>query len=122
MMLYDDVCIAGNGPSGISLSYMLSGYWPYYSGDTHSNEYLHMRLQDGGGKSLIQQVKCTLNMSRVTEKIHNLSIRALCGIVIYRLYRYFCSIIHIVSFILVTRYSNDTFMLKFKVFCLLKFP
>jgi thioredoxin reductase len=52
---YTDVVVIGNGPSGITLSYMLSGYWPYYTGAPHTNEYLQLRLEDGGGKSLIEQ-------------------------------------------------------------------
>ncbi len=51
----------------------------------------------------------------------NILYRALYRIVIYQLYRYFGCMIHMVSFILVTRY-NDTFLLKFRVFWWLKFP
>lgn len=39
--------IAGNGPSGISLSYMLAGNWPYWSPDKiqrHPDELLRARL------------------------------------------------------------------------------
>ena len=40
-----DVVVIGNGPSAISLSYMLAGNWPYYSSDKqHPNQYLHNRL------------------------------------------------------------------------------
>lgn len=37
--------LAGNGPSGITLSFLLSGHWPYYSGAPLSDEYLQMRLE-----------------------------------------------------------------------------
>lgn len=45
--LYKDVVIIGNGPSGISLSYMLAGNWPYWSPDqiqSHPDELLRARL------------------------------------------------------------------------------
>ena len=29
-----DKYFLGNGPSGIALSYFLSGYWPYYKGES----------------------------------------------------------------------------------------
>lgn len=36
---------AGNGPSGICLSYMLAGNWPYYTGEPHpGDEMLTARL------------------------------------------------------------------------------
>lgn len=52
---YTDVVVIGNGPSGISLSYMLSGHWPYYMGESNPNEYLHLRLMDGEGLSVVEQ-------------------------------------------------------------------
>ncbi|XP_033327099.2 oxidative stress-induced growth inhibitor 1 isoform X2 [Megalopta genalis] len=43
--LYKDVVIIGNGPSGICLSYMLAGNWPYYTGEPHpGDEMLTARL------------------------------------------------------------------------------
>ncbi|XP_055594093.1 oxidative stress-induced growth inhibitor 2-like [Uranotaenia lowii] len=42
-----DVVIIGNGPSGISLSYMLAGNWPYWSPEKiqkHPDELLRARL------------------------------------------------------------------------------
>ncbi|XP_065086342.1 oxidative stress-induced growth inhibitor 1-like [Ochlerotatus camptorhynchus] len=45
--IYKDVVIIGNGPSGISLSYMLAGNWPYWSPDKiqrHPDELLRARL------------------------------------------------------------------------------
>lgn len=49
----------GNGPSGISLSYMLSGHWPYWipeKTDKHPDELLRARLRHADGtKSLVEQ-------------------------------------------------------------------
>lgn len=45
--IYKDVVIIGNGPSGISLSYMLAGNWPYWSPaqiQNHPDELLRARL------------------------------------------------------------------------------
>ena len=43
--VYKDVVIIGNGPSGICLSYMLAGNWPYYTGEPHpGDEMLTARL------------------------------------------------------------------------------
>lgn len=56
--LYKDVVIVGNGPSGISLSYMLAGNWPYWSPDKiqkHPDELLRARLNYyDANKSLIE--------------------------------------------------------------------
>jgi len=49
----------GNGPSGICLSYMLSGNWPYIRAAAHPDEMLKARLQDIDlTKSLLLQVGC----------------------------------------------------------------
>ncbi|CAF1219762.1 unnamed protein product [Didymodactylos carnosus] len=40
-----DVVIIGNGPSAITLSYILSGNWPYWNGCAMSNEYLNIKLE-----------------------------------------------------------------------------
>lgn len=54
----------GNGPSGISLSFMLSGHWPYWIPDTikgHPDELLRARLQfSNNNKSLVLQDLITL--------------------------------------------------------------
>lgn len=45
--IFKEVVIIGNGPSGISLSYMLAGNWPYWSPDKiqrHPDELLRARL------------------------------------------------------------------------------
>ena len=44
----------GNGPSGISLSLLLSGHWPHYTGAA-SDEFLHARLMDQAHLSLVEQ-------------------------------------------------------------------
>lgn len=53
-----EVVIIGNGPSAITLSFMLSGHWPYYDSSTpHPNPDLHQRLmRETGGcrKSLME--------------------------------------------------------------------
>lgn len=44
--VYKDVVVIGNGPSGICLSYMLAGNWPYYNGNPHpGDDMLTARLQ-----------------------------------------------------------------------------
>ncbi|CAO1442984.1 unnamed protein product [Diamesa tonsa] len=56
---YIEVVIIGNGPSGISLSYMLSGNWPYWKSELiklHPDEMLRARLNHSDvNKSLIEQ-------------------------------------------------------------------
>ncbi|KAM4689444.1 oxidative stress-induced growth inhibitor 2 [Discoglossus pictus] len=50
------VVIIGNGPSGICLSYMLSGYRPYLSPDAvHPNTILHNKLEEGRHLSIPEQ-------------------------------------------------------------------
>ncbi|CAF3629224.1 unnamed protein product, partial [Didymodactylos carnosus] len=43
--LRKEVVIIGNGPSAITLSYILSGNWPYWNGCPVSNEYLNIKLE-----------------------------------------------------------------------------
>jgi len=49
-----DFVVIGNGPSGICLSYMLSGNWPYYTWNS-DEEMLHARLMEEPEASLVQQ-------------------------------------------------------------------
>ncbi|XP_077386443.1 oxidative stress induced growth inhibitor 1 [Festucalex cinctus] len=50
------VVVIGNGPSGICLSYLLSGYTPYLSpGASHPNPLLHSKLAEQPGRSLLEQ-------------------------------------------------------------------
>lgn len=45
----------GNGPSGISLSYMLAGNLPYVVSNAHPDEMFAARLEPAVGKCLIHQ-------------------------------------------------------------------
>uniref|UniRef100_A0A9L0J988 Oxidative stress induced growth inhibitor family member 2 n=1 Tax=Equus asinus TaxID=9793 RepID=A0A9L0J988_EQUAS len=48
--------ISGNGPSGICLSYMLSGYRPYLSSEAiHPNTILHSKLEEARHLSIVDQ-------------------------------------------------------------------
>ncbi|MGH0186488.1 UNVERIFIED_CONTAM: hypothetical protein FKN15_021736 [Acipenser sinensis] len=50
------VCVLGNGPSGICLSYLLSGYTPYLApGATHPNPLLLRKLEERPDVSLLEQ-------------------------------------------------------------------
>uniref|UniRef100_A0A5F9DVB1 Oxidative stress induced growth inhibitor family member 2 n=2 Tax=Oryctolagus cuniculus TaxID=9986 RepID=A0A5F9DVB1_RABIT len=50
------VVIIGNGPSGICLSYMLSGYRPYLSSEAmHPNAILHSKLEEARHLSIVDQ-------------------------------------------------------------------
>ena len=52
---------SGNGPSGICLSYMLSGNWPYYNGDHIPDPLLSDRVEYCGTEvSLVEQVHTIL--------------------------------------------------------------
>lgn len=53
---HTDVIVIGNGPSGICLSYLLSGNWPYYTGAPHPSEILNPKLASiNPEKSFIEQ-------------------------------------------------------------------
>nr|XP_005299427.1 oxidative stress-induced growth inhibitor 2 [Chrysemys picta bellii] len=50
------IVIIGNGPSGICLSYMLSGYRPYLSPEAvHPNPILHSKLEEARHLSIVDQ-------------------------------------------------------------------
>lgn len=54
--VYKEVVVIGNGPAGLSLSYMLAGNWPYYNGKKHPDEMLTARLRSTySTKSLVEQ-------------------------------------------------------------------
>uniref|UniRef100_T1J4X7 FAD/NAD(P)-binding domain-containing protein n=1 Tax=Strigamia maritima TaxID=126957 RepID=T1J4X7_STRMM len=53
--IFKEVVVIGNGPSAISVSYILSGHWPYYKGNGHSVEFLHYRLMEQKEVSLVEQ-------------------------------------------------------------------
>lgn len=48
--------ILGNGPSAITLSYMLAGNWPYYNDLPHPIDFLQNRLEENKEYSLLEQV------------------------------------------------------------------
>ncbi|KAK4886042.1 hypothetical protein RN001_002313 [Aquatica leii] len=54
-VIYKDVVVIGNGPSGLSLSYMLSGNTPYLISNSHPDELLSARLNNINNSNLIQQ-------------------------------------------------------------------
>ncbi|GBL84726.1 Oxidative stress-induced growth inhibitor 1 [Araneus ventricosus] len=58
--VFKDAVVIGNGPSGVTLSYILSGNWPYYNGLPHPVEFLQYRLQNND-KSIIQQDLASLS-------------------------------------------------------------
>ncbi|MBN3320466.1 OSGI2 inhibitor, partial [Atractosteus spatula] len=50
------MCVTGNGPSGICLSYLLSGYTPYLApGGMHPNPFLLRKLEERPELSLLDQ-------------------------------------------------------------------
>ena len=50
---YIDIFL-GNGPSAITLSYILAGNTPFYSGNTN-DEFLHLRLTENADEPLVLQ-------------------------------------------------------------------
>lgn len=60
--------IAGNGPSGLGLSYMLAGHWPYYNGQPHPDDMLTARLHSApAGRSVLHQDLKFLSQVRVAS-------------------------------------------------------
>ncbi|TFK10896.1 glucose-induced degradation protein 4-like protein [Platysternon megacephalum] len=56
LLLTVPIVIIGNGPSGICLSYMLSGYRPYLSPEAvHPNPILHSKLEEARHLSIVDQ-------------------------------------------------------------------
>ncbi|XP_054721626.1 oxidative stress-induced growth inhibitor 1-like [Uloborus diversus] len=58
---FKNAVVIGNGPSGITLSYMLAGNWPYYNGLPHPIDFVQYRLQENREKSLLEQDLCYLS-------------------------------------------------------------
>ncbi|XP_066290922.1 oxidative stress-induced growth inhibitor 1-like isoform X2 [Branchiostoma lanceolatum] len=54
-VLHTDVVVIGNGPSGICLSYLLSGNWPYVNNHPHPNHILERKLRENPECSILQQ-------------------------------------------------------------------
>ncbi|KAH0815443.1 hypothetical protein GEV33_007348 [Tenebrio molitor] len=54
-VVYKEVVIIGNGPSGIALSFMLSGNLPFLISDSHPDDMLSMRLRSGINQCLVNQ-------------------------------------------------------------------
>ncbi|KAF2905005.1 hypothetical protein ILUMI_01173 [Ignelater luminosus] len=54
-VIHKDVVVIGNGPSGLALSYMLSGHIPYLISNTHPDEFLSARLSMATNESLVHQ-------------------------------------------------------------------
>ncbi|XP_041453968.1 oxidative stress-induced growth inhibitor 1-like [Lytechinus variegatus] len=67
---YTPVLVIGNGPSGICLSYILSGNWPYFTGEPHPNPILQLKLEGNEHQSILE---CELdNLSEGLEgRSHN---------------------------------------------------
>ncbi|XP_071488347.1 oxidative stress-induced growth inhibitor 1-like [Diadema antillarum] len=51
---YTPVLIIGNGPSGICLSYLLSGNRPYFTGQPHPNPLLQLKLEGKTDQSILE--------------------------------------------------------------------
>ena len=60
------LCASGNGPSGICLSLLLSGYWPYFSG-SHPNPVLQQKLNEDRASSLLEQVRSPFTVVIMSE-------------------------------------------------------
>lgn len=75
-----NVCLLlGNGPSGICLSYLLSGYTPYVKeGAVHPNPLLQRKLEEFPGVPITEQVCVLLYMKLCSHMI--IAISATCSI------------------------------------------
>lgn len=54
-IVYKDVVVIGNGPSGLALSYMLSGNIPHLISNAHPDEFLSARLSAVRTQSLVHE-------------------------------------------------------------------
>ena len=64
----------GNGPSAITLSYILSGHIPYWNGCPVSNDYLNVKLEQYvKDTSLLEQVSL-MQRSLRNERISTIKI------------------------------------------------
>ncbi|KOX72177.1 Oxidative stress-induced growth inhibitor 1 [Melipona quadrifasciata] len=67
-VVFKDVVIIGNGPSGICLSFMLAGNWPYYTGEPHpADEMLTARLHSSI-RSGTDEEECCNTMSQQQQR------------------------------------------------------
>lgn len=63
MQFLKPLLVLGNGPSGICLSYLLSGYKPYLDTTTvHPNPILYRKLQETKHLPITEQVKQENNL------------------------------------------------------------
>lgn len=89
-----NIFYVGNGPSGIMLSYILSGNWPYYNGGAHPDEMLTTRLQNmPSDKSLLEQdLDMLAQVNDCGQKMYRNSqfsmIYSICSIHLYELLIY----------------------------------
>lgn len=61
---------SGNGPSGICLSYLLSGYVAYPSpGAAHPNPLLQSKLAEQPHLSLLEQVSVSVDVQYLTPRL-----------------------------------------------------
>jgi hypothetical protein len=57
--------VAGNGPSAITLSFMLAGHWPYYNGNPVADPCLQSRLEDTRDHTLMES-----NLEELSEVMY----------------------------------------------------